>query len=389
MARDKKRFQRRERTAEDMRRKASEGSRDYDRLFVGDVKMFKPREGENQIRIMPPCWGLQPYTDEELDEMSDEELAKLQKEEDNFGSGWDITLYVHYDVGPEKASYLCRDKMLGESCPVCEAKAQARDAEEADRLGVTKRALCYVIDRNAEKDGPQVWSMPWSKIRNEIYARSVDKKHGTPIFIDDEEEGYDVFFRREGEKDRTNYTGVEIDREPVPLHESDKTMDRWLAFTMKNRLLDILNFYDDEHIRKVLFGRKSARREDVEDEEDEEEKTGGRRTSLRSRRQSRDASEERDYLEDESGGEDKALSRTRSSRSARRSAEPEEEDETAHSSRRRRTTTSVAADPDDEQPDEEDDDDNPLPDREDGDGAPPEEQVRSRLRGLRSRRGRG
>lgn len=377
----RERFRRHERTAEDMRRKASEGSRDYDQLFVGDVKLFRPDDGENCIRIMPATFGLQPYTNEELDKMSDEELEKLQAEEDLYGSGWDLPIYVHYQVGPDEGSYLCRDKMLGERCPVCEAKAAARDPDEADELSPTKRALTWIIDRNAEKEGPQLWSMPWSKIRNEIYGRSVDKKHGTPIMIDDVDEGFDITFNKSGSKDRTQYTSVEIDRDPTPLHDDEKKQDRWLDYIMEHRLPDVLNFFDPEHIEKVLTGRKSSRRGD--DEQDEGEGSSRGRSRRGGGRSGRDRSggeeEERDYRDEPD--EEQESAEGRSSRSRRRSGSRDREDEGGDdepargTSRRRRSEPEPAEEPD------------PEPDDEGGEGSPTE-QARERLGGLRSRRSR-
>lgn len=398
MAKDKQRFRRRERTVEDVRRKASEGSRDYDNLFTGDIKMFKPKEGENNVRIMPATWGFQPYTDDELEKMSDEELDALQVEEDNFGNGWDLPIYVHYGVGPDNASYLCREKMLGEPCPVCAAKAETRDADEADALSPSKRGLCFLIDRDAEKEGPQVWSMPFSKIRNEVYARSVDKKHGTPILVDDPDEGFDIFFRREGKDQRTSYTGVEIDRDPTPLHDDEHTLERWLAWTMEHRLPDILNFYPTEHIEKVLFGRASAKSED-DDTTERSAGRGGRRGSLRDRRRgSSSTEEERDYRDEEAADEEEVAPRGRRRRGAPaaeeeeerpatrrrtpRPADPDEGDEEEAAPRGRRGRSAPAAEPDEEDEDEGDTD--PLPPEDES----PSGQARKRLGSLRSRRGR-
>lgn len=377
----------RERTVDDIRRKASEGSRDYDNLFTGDVKLFKPAEGENSIRIMPATWGTQPYSKSELDKMSDEEYDKLCAEDDRFEMGWDLPLFVHYGVGPDNASYLCREKMLGEPCPICAAKLEARDPDEADALSPTKRGLCWIIDRNNEKEGPQLWSMPFSKIRNEIYARSTDKKTGTPIFVDDVEEGFDIIFNRAGKDERTNYTGVEVDRDATPLHDDEKKQDKWLDYTMDHRLPDVLNFYPPEHIEKVLFGKKSARREADADAGGEEETSSrssrrgdrGERSSSRDRtRQSRSGEDatERDYRDepDAPAADESRGTRRRSPRSEEPEVAPPEEDRSS----RRRGRAETPREAPDADPDAE-----PEPD------AGPTEQARSRLRGLRSRRGGG
>ena len=74
------------------------------------------------------------------------------------------------------------------------------------------RVLCRLIDRNEEKSGPQVWSMPLG-VSKDISAVSIDKKGGGLLLIDDWEEGYDVFFDKEGEKLRTQYKRISLDRE--------------------------------------------------------------------------------------------------------------------------------------------------------------------------------
>lgn len=420
-------YKRRERTVEDIRRKASENSRDYDTLFKGDVKLFKPGDGENIIRIMGATWGMQPYTDEELDKMSEKEIKELERQEEVYGNGWDLPIFVHYGVGPDEGAYLCRDKMLGERCPICEAKAAARDPDEADALAPSKRALAWIIDRNAEKEGPQIWSMPFQKIRNEIYSRSIDKKHGTPILIDDHEEGFDIIFNRSGKDKRTSYTGVEVDRDPSPLHENEKKQQQWLDYIRDNPLQDLLNFYDPEHIEKVLFGRAPSRRSrdadaDAGDASDAPERGG--RSSRRSspRRPSSDHDDtEKDYLDPDDAADDdddEGAAPERSSRSSRarrgddRSDDPDDAGEsTGRGSPRRASARRAAPEQPDDDPDAGEEEGADAPDaetagrssrrgrgasrgRSDGEdadaesGDAPSDQARGRLRGLRDRRGR-
>lgn len=220
-----------ERTAEDISRKASEGSRMYDSYLKPGTPMFKPKEGENTIRILPSTW-------EEPD--------------------WDYTIQSHYGVGPDNARYLCL-KMKNEDCPVCEAKINAADKEEADQLTPSKGAICWVIDRDNEKAGPQLWAIPFSKVRNEIYSRSTDKKTRAPILVDDPEEGYDITFIRSGTGLKTEYKGVEVSRDPTPLHDDQKLQGRWLEYIEDHPLPDLLNFYDADHIQKVLFGKAAPK----------------------------------------------------------------------------------------------------------------------------------
>lgn len=229
------------RTAEDINRKKSEGSRDYDSYIAGGIKTFKPKEGENCVRILPSTW-------DEPD--------------------WDYVITLHYDIGPDGARYLCPDKMLSKPCPICDARAETSEEEEQDKLNPSKGAICWVIDRDNEKEGPELWTIPFTKVRNEIYARSVDKKTREPILVDHPEEGYDIVFNRSGTGTKTQYTGVEVVRDPSPIHENEKTQQKWLEYIGDHPLPDCLNFYDAEHMKKVLYGRASAKGSGEEAAED-------------------------------------------------------------------------------------------------------------------------
>ena len=248
MAKSKFVYKGSDRSAEELSRKASEGARDYDSIFKPGIPIFKAKEGENCIRILPSTW-------DEPD--------------------WDYIIHQHRNVGPDNVSYLCLDKMKdGEVCPVCEAKRLATDKEEADELRIQKGSICWIIDRDDERTGPQVWQMPFTKVRNEIYARSVDKKTRAPILVDDPEEGFDINFTRVGTTVTTEYKAVEVARDPTPIHDDEKLQDKWLDYITENPLPSVLNFYPAEHIEKVLFGKKSAK---TKEDEPEQEPVRGRR----------------------------------------------------------------------------------------------------------------
>ena len=237
-----------DRTVETINRKAKQSGGSYDSYLSPDVTFYKPKDGECSIRIMPPTW------------LDDEDLIE------KWGDNWDISIYVHYGVGGDNAAYLCLDKMKGKPCPVCEAQADATDDEERYALKPSLRPLCYVIDRDNEKAGPVPWPMPLTLFR-EINARSVDKKTNTPILIDDPDDGFDVVFNRTGTGLKTKYTGVEVVRDPSPLNDNAKIQERWLSFAQAHSLPDLLNFYEEDHIRKVLFGKATSKPKDEEEDE--------------------------------------------------------------------------------------------------------------------------
>lgn len=231
-----------DRTVESVVRRSKGGGGMYDSVTLPDIPSFKVKEGESCIRILPPGW----------------------EDTDRWGDGWDIEVFLHYGVGPDNSRYLCLDKMKNEPCPVCEARLKAVDKEESDQMRPRGVNLCWVIDRDNEKAGPQVWFIPKTLYR-EINTRSVDKKNDTPILIDDPEEGYDVVFHRAGTTmTNTKYTGVEVSRDATPLNDDQKLEQRWLAYIQDHALPDVLNYYDAAHIEKVLFGKAVAKEETEE-----------------------------------------------------------------------------------------------------------------------------
>lgn len=209
--------------------------------------MYKPGDGANIIRIMPPTW----------------------QDADHFG----LDIYVHYEVGPDNPSYLCLEKMKGEPCPICEERARAtkdNDSEYADKLKPAKRVLVYLIDRDNERDGPKIWSMPWT-IDRDLCKLVVDRRSGEVLPIDDPEKGYDIEFDRTGKGTHTKYVGLAIAR-----RESDIGKPEWLDFVVDNPLPDQLQFYDYDHIAKQFGGQGSSRGDDRNASRDDDRK-GSRR----------------------------------------------------------------------------------------------------------------
>jgi hypothetical protein len=242
------------RTTEDVDRASKESSSNYDNYTIPGITKYKPREGENRIRVMPPP-----------DFGSSAEGKEMQKEYlDKWGADWAIIALLHRNVGSDETTYLCR-KMKGKSCIVCDMLDEM-EPEEKDQQRQQKRPFCYVIDRDNEKAGPQFWDMPMGLYRD-INLRSKDRRSGAVIYIDDPDEGYDIMFTREGTGKKTKYAGVEIDRDSSPLHDSESKMERWLQKISEQPLPDILRFYSPDHIESTMMGASKKRDEDEEDED--------------------------------------------------------------------------------------------------------------------------
>ena len=247
------------RSAADTRARADKGANDYDKILKDTVKMWKPNDKDNRIRILPPTW----------------------KDPEHFG--YDV--YVHYGVGPDRQSYLCRFKMLGEADPINEEREKARkelDADDADdqayikQLDAKRRVVVYLIDRDNEKEGVQAWAMPWT-VDRDIVKVSVDKSTGEVLPIDHPEDGYDVEFEKKGQGARTEYLGVAIARRSSALGK-----DEWLEYAVENPIPDQLQFYDYAHIAKA-FGAQGDHREKAHADRDEAPRGRDRDDAPRSR----------------------------------------------------------------------------------------------------------
>jgi hypothetical protein len=233
------------RTAEDMKKRASQNGSSRDQTFSNDVQMFTPSEGDNNIRILPPTWDHAKHF------------------------GYDV--YMHYDIGPDGAQYLCLDKMEGKPCPICEERLVATekgDTEYADKLKPGKRVLVYVIDRDKEKEGVKLWSMSWT-IDRDLCALAVDKRTGELYAIDDPEDGYDVSFERKGTGLTTKYLGLQVARRSSSLGNDD-----WLEQVAKTPIPDLLNYFDYDHIKAQFSGKKADEASDDESGSDDDAPRG-------------------------------------------------------------------------------------------------------------------
>lgn len=250
-------FQYQERSPDTYKKRGEQGGGDFDKYLSDSIKMFKPADGDNTLRIMPPTW----------------------EGAEHFG----LDIYVHYNVGPDSQTYLCMNKMQGKPCPICDEREKASkdgDIDYADKLKPTKRVLIYMIDRNNEKDGPVVWSMPWT-IDRDLCKLVVDKRTGEILPIDNPEVGYDISFERKGKGDRTQYIGLAVAR-----RDSDLGNMKWLDFIQDHPLDTILQFYDYDHIAAVFGGRsaKASKETDL----DREQEAGLRSVEGRGRGRSRE-----------------------------------------------------------------------------------------------------
>lgn len=202
-------------------------------IFDGFIKdgftTYAPRKGENQIRILPPTW----------------------KNPEHYG----FDIWAHYGVGPNNGSVLCIYRMKAEKCPICAAQARAVEAgneQGAKELKPTRRVLVWIIDRKeelekGEKTVPLLWAMPQT-LDQEISKVCRDRETGALFMIDDPNQGYDIYFDKEGEKLQTKYTAPTVSR------RSSDVDARYLDYITKNPIHTTLEWRDFKEVQAIFEG---------------------------------------------------------------------------------------------------------------------------------------
>ena len=405
--RRKTKFAFHKRPLEDLRKRQNQSGGNRDSWLKDSVKVWVPPVGKSRIRFLPPTW------------------------EDATHFGQDV--YVHYGIGTDRSSYVCLDPKKNEfldsdsgPCPLCAArqKHQTKGNEElAQALAPNKRVCAWMIHRDRESDGPQLWPMPYT-IDKDIASQCQDDETKEVIYVDDPDKGYDIILNREGMQQKTKYQ-ARLGKE-CPLSRDDDLYDEWLEYVTDNPVPEMIVVAEPDHMEDALAGgvqlrgddRSRRRRSDDEDEEeekprrrsrsgvdDEDEEEEALRGPSRRRRPTDDEDDEdeepakprsrsRRQQEEEDDDEDEAsrsrrgatAASSRSSRLKTREAD-DEEDDTAEADEeekptRRGTATAASSKRSrravDEADEEADDDDDSDP--------PPRSSGRDKLRGVSRRK---
>jgi hypothetical protein len=238
-------FRYKPRSREDIKERANMRGGNFDSIFKSKFKLYKIRDSKNLIRILPPTWdGAKHYG---------------------------LDLWINYNVGADNQTYLSLSMMKGEADPLAEAKKQAErdgDKELAAALKPRQRILMWIIDRQAEDEGPQLFSCPFT-LDKALANLSFDEDTKEILELDNPEEGCDVRFYKEGSGLKTDYPAEKIKIfDKGPLCDDQDLQDDWLEFVSKNPLPTVLEFHDYDHINGVFNGqvgsRDSAKKDDEE-----------------------------------------------------------------------------------------------------------------------------
>jgi len=153
------------------------------------ITAFKSQMNDNFIRIMPP------------------------KDPKMF---WAREVYIHSEIGANRATFLCMNKMFGKPCPVCEyveqLKTQNLNPEAIKPLYARKRFLMFVYD--VRDDSTIAKGLRWydapGKLVSEIILKSKDKRTKAVVDVCDPVEGRDIEFVRKGQGLKTDYAGIDL-----------------------------------------------------------------------------------------------------------------------------------------------------------------------------------
>lgn len=338
-------FRYKRRDKDSLKERANMKGGNFDTYIKPKFKQWKPKEGKNIIRILPPTWDEPKHC------------------------GLDI--FINFNVGPDNQSYLSLSKHGKGADPLAEARREAMsdgNKDFAKKLNPSQRILYWIIDRMDEDEGPLLWAAPFTFDKS-LSNLCIDEDTKDVIYVDDPESGRDVRFYREGTGLKTEYDPSKMKvLQESPIAEDEAQQAEWLDFITENPLPSVLNFYDYDHI-KAQFGGGGRDDEDDEvekpsrgkkraepEDDDEEEKP-----RTRQRAKPRDADDDED--------EDEKPARRAASRKL---ADDDDDDADEEDEKPARSKRQVADDDDDEKPaprrrakavesDDDDDDDDEDP----------------------------
>lgn len=235
-------FRYEKRSKDTLKERANMKGGNFDTYIKPKFKQWKPKEGKNRIRILPPTWtGAKHY-------------------------GLDI--YVNFNIGADNQSYLSLSKHERGADPLVEARREAQhegDKQLTKALQPSQRILYWIIDRNDEDEGPLLWAAPFTFDKS-LSNLCIDEDTKEVIFIDDPIKGRDVRFYREGTGLKTSYDPSKMKILPEStVHEDEGQEQDWLDFVADNPLPDCLQFYEYNHI-KAVFDGQAGRTEDDDDD---------------------------------------------------------------------------------------------------------------------------
>ena len=161
-----------------------------------NVEMWIPKDGTHIIDLIPYLVGKHDSVSEEGKET------------------YTFEYYVHRNVGPSDALYICLAETYGKPCPICEHRQRLRDKGADDevwkKLFPKRRNLYNVVcyDRGADDEKVLVWDISWFYFEKHLLAASQKATRGggtEEIEFADIEDGRTIQFTIEPAKSKDDY----------------------------------------------------------------------------------------------------------------------------------------------------------------------------------------
>lgn len=179
--------------APDARQQAfDERTRDGVSYIDASVPQFRPQDGENCVRLVPPLDG------------------------DSLGDQWGFNVWVHFING----YFVCpRSFDRSAICGICAGALQMRreDPDLAKQMTGALRTLIWILDCNRAAAGElKIWPAPTTLI-NSFLKLGRNRRTGELISIEDPEVGRAIFFEKTGTGLQTRYDSIALDEVAFPL----------------------------------------------------------------------------------------------------------------------------------------------------------------------------
>ena len=204
--------------------------------FNAGMEIFVPKDGDNQIRIVPP-------------------LA-----EDKHATLWGLEAWVYYF----NTRHYLSSKTLDEGAwdPILDHfyEVRMRDPKEASTFAGVRRHLMFILDLNEADPILKFWAAPPSLV-DDFIRLSKNRRTGALIPLEDPDQGRAIFFTKTGTGQNTSYSGVELDSASLPIE--DELADDLVTF---ESALEVLTPEESEDLLVRMKSHVSKASEDYASE---------------------------------------------------------------------------------------------------------------------------
>jgi len=225
--------------------------------FKDKVKFFEVREGVNRINIIP-------Y------EIKTKDHPAVKAGKAKVGDyRYNLDLFIHQYVGPEKADVICPKRNFGKPCPICDEANKLLDSgkkKEAEALYAKRKAI-YNVEPivKGESQGLQIFIASHALFEKELIGEAHACENGEDIItFANTDDGKVVKFRASEEAFGKNkyfeYKSFSFEDREEEIDE--EILDNAVSL---DEAMVVLSY---EEIEKIFFGIP----EDEEEEEDERPK---------------------------------------------------------------------------------------------------------------------